>query len=82
MRDRHVSLALIKSLKQDNFKGKVALSATYQTDADYYKKQGADKVLIPYQDAAAEAVRRLLEDEKNADNSIEPLLVQDTKAGQ
>ncbi|WP_197723364.1 NAD(P)-binding protein [Thiomicrorhabdus aquaedulcis] len=60
MRDRQISLALFKSLKEDHYRGKIALAATHQEDADYFKKMGVDMVLIPYHDAAVEAVNRLI----------------------
>ena len=60
MRDRQISLALFKSLKEDHYQGKIALAATHQNDAEHFKKMGVDMVLIPYQDAAAEAVNRLM----------------------
>ncbi|HEY9016890.1 cation:proton antiporter family protein [Thiomicrospira sp.] len=60
MRDRHLNMALFKSLKEDNFDGKIALAATHQKDADQLKLMGADMVLVPYHDAALEAVHRLL----------------------
>ncbi|MGE4501763.1 MAG: cation:proton antiporter [Thiomicrospira sp.] len=62
MRDRQISLALFKSLKEDNYRGKIALAATHQQDADYFTAMGVDRVLVPYHDAAVEAVNRLIND--------------------
>lgn len=62
MRDRNLSLALYKSLKADHYQGKIALAATHQNDAEYFKELGVDMVMVPYHDAALEAVNRLTSD--------------------
>jgi Kef-type K+ transport system membrane component KefB len=62
-RDRHVSMALFKSLKADNYGGKVALAATDPEDIEKYKTLGVNIVLVPYHDAALEAVNRILSDD-------------------
>lgn len=64
MRDRHISMALLKALKEANYQGKVALAATHQADVDNLKAMGVDMVLVPYHDAALEAVHRLTSDEQ------------------
>lgn len=64
MRDRHISMALLKALKEADYRGKVALAATHQTDADNFNAMGVDMVLVPYHDAALEAVHRLTSDEQ------------------
>lgn len=69
MRDRNLSLALYKSLKADNYNGKVALAATHQKDADYFKELGVDMVMVPYHDAALEAVNRLISDGSGHENT-------------
>ncbi|MBE0493257.1 MAG: cation:proton antiporter [Thiomicrospira sp.] len=69
MRDRNLSLALYKSLKADNYKGKVALAATHQKEATYFKELGVDMVMVPYHDAALEAVNRLTSD--NSSTSLD-----------
>ncbi len=61
MRDRQISLALFKSLKQDNYRGQIALAATHHLDAEHFKEMGVDMVLVPYHDAAVEAVNRLMD---------------------
>ena len=60
IRDKHTNLALLKTLRQEGFTGKVAVAAKNQTEADFYKSQGADLVLIPYEDAAIEAVQKIV----------------------
>ena len=60
IRDKHSNLALIKTLRQEGFAGKVAVSAKDQAEADYYQQQGVDLVLIPYQDAAIEAAHKIV----------------------
>lgn len=64
MRDRHISMALLKALREANYQGKVALAATHQTDVDNLKAMGVDMVLVPYHDAALEVVHRLTSDEQ------------------
>lgn len=64
MRDRHISMALFKSLKEANYQGKIALAATHNADAERFKAMGVDMVLVPYHDAALEAVYRLTADEQ------------------
>lgn len=59
IRDKHTNLALIKTLRQENFTGKIAVSAKDQAEADFYQQQGVDLVLIPYQDAAIEAAYKI-----------------------
>jgi len=63
-RDRHVSMGLFKALKADNYKGQIALAATHQPDIDNFKTMGVDIVLVPYHDAALEAVNRILLDKQ------------------
>lgn len=71
MRDRNLSLALYKSLKADNYKGKVALAATHQKDATDFKELGVDMVMVPYHDAALEAVNRLTSDNGSTTPSLD-----------
>ncbi|MGY6276053.1 cation:proton antiporter [Methylomonas sp. MgM2] len=59
--DPHVSLALLHSLRSQNFQGQVAVSAHHQTIADKLKAAGANLVLIPYIDAAKGAAAQIME---------------------
>ena len=59
VRDKHTNLSLLKTLRQEGFNGKIAVAARDQVEADFYKKQGVDLVLIPYQDAAIEAAYKI-----------------------
>ncbi|MDX1348053.1 MAG: cation:proton antiporter family protein [Thiomicrorhabdus chilensis] len=61
LRERPINLALLKSLKESGYQGKTALAAHHQSDSDVLVEQGADITLIPYQDAALEAVTRILQ---------------------
>ena len=56
VRERHVNLALLHSLREQGFKGQVAATAHSLRDATQMKAAGADHVMLPYNDAAAEAV--------------------------
>ena len=59
MRERPLALSLLKSLKNAGYAGQVALAATHQSDAEVLRTAGADIVLVPYYDAALEAVQRV-----------------------
>jgi len=54
-----VNLALLHGLHDYGYKGCVAVTAHTLTNAEQLKQAGADRVLIPYADAAAEAVDNL-----------------------
>ncbi|WP_019556293.1 cation:proton antiporter [Thiomicrorhabdus arctica] len=60
LRDYHLNLILLKSLKEVHYPGKVALAGHNQSDSDYFQSLGADLVLIPFHDAALQAVERIL----------------------
>jgi Kef-type K+ transport system membrane component KefB len=59
VRDRHVNLALLHSLREQGFSGQIAVTAHSLRDADQLKAAGANHVLLPYADAATEAVSDL-----------------------
>jgi voltage-gated potassium channel Kch len=59
IRDKHTNVALLKTLRHEAFSGKIAVAAKDQLEADFYKKEGADLVLIPYHDAAIEAAHKI-----------------------
>jgi Kef-type K+ transport system membrane component KefB len=56
IREMPVNLALLHGLRDYGYKGRVAVTAHTLPNAGQLKKAGADRVLIPYADAAAEAV--------------------------
>jgi Kef-type K+ transport system membrane component KefB len=58
--DKQVNLALLHGLHEQDYKGRVAVTAHNSRDAEHFKEAGADRVLIPYADAATEAVDSLL----------------------
>ncbi len=59
LREMPVTLALLHGLRDHGYKGRVAVTANTTCDAEQLKQVGADHVLIPYADAAAEAVDNL-----------------------
>jgi len=59
LRERSVTLALLQGLRHHGYRGRVAVTAHAGIDAGQLKQAGADHVLIPYADAAAEAVDTL-----------------------
>ncbi len=56
VREMPVNLALLHGLHEYGYKGKVAVTAHSTPNAEQLKQAGADQVLIPYADAATEAV--------------------------
>jgi len=56
VREMPVNLALLHGLREYGYKGRVAVTAHTLHNAGQLKQAGADRVLIPYADAAAEAV--------------------------
>ncbi len=59
LRENPVNLALLHGLRDHGYKGRVAVTAHTTTCARQLKQAGADLVLLPYADAAAEAVDNL-----------------------
>lgn len=49
-------LVLVHALKEGNFKGKIALTSHDPDEADTLKQNGVEAVLLPFQDAAGQAV--------------------------
>jgi len=59
VRDRSINRMLLHGLKQQGYRGKVAVSTASREQAQVFEKQGVDSVFIPYADAAEEAAERL-----------------------
>lgn len=59
VREKSVNLTLLHGLRDHGYKGKAAVTAHNRADAGQLKQAGADQVLMPYADAAAEAVDHL-----------------------
>ncbi len=59
LRELPVNLALLHGLRDQGYQGSVAVTAHTSTGAEQLKRAGTDRVLIPYADAAAEAVDNL-----------------------
>lgn len=60
-RDRHVNLALIHTLKNLGYAGRIAVTAHSADEVARLEQAGADLVMAPFADAAREAADRLLE---------------------
>jgi len=60
-RERHVSQALIQTLKSVGYTGRIAVTAHSPAEVAGLEQAGADLVLVPFADAAREAADRLLE---------------------
>jgi Kef-type K+ transport system membrane component KefB len=56
---RDISLLLLSALRHHGYEGKIALTAHSLEDAEFFRSKGADAVLLPFLDAAKEAVDRL-----------------------
>ena len=59
VRDKSVNLALLHGLRDDGYQGRVAVTTHSETDAGQMRRAGAERVLIPYADAAVETVDKL-----------------------
>jgi Trk K+ transport system NAD-binding subunit len=59
IRDFNIALLVIKTLKEAGYSGKIAVSCHSEPEAEELKFNGADLTLIPYRDAAKEAVDQL-----------------------
>ncbi len=60
-RERHVSHSLIHTLQDLGYQGRIAVTANSAIEAARLEQAGADRVMVPYADAASEAVDRLLQ---------------------
>ena len=56
IRSREVNLTLLEALRRHGYRGRVAVAAHEDDDAIALKAAGADLVLLPFQDAADQAV--------------------------
>ena len=59
VREMPINLTLLHGLRDYNYKGYVAVTAHTSADAKQLQQAGADQVLMPYTDAAAEAIDKL-----------------------
>ncbi len=59
LREMPINFALLHGLRQKGFKGQIAVTAHTARNAEQLKDAGADQVLMPYADAATEAVDNL-----------------------
>ena len=53
-------LVLIDTLSNLNYTGKIAISTQNPDDVEFFKARGADIVLLPYHDAARQAVSQII----------------------
>ncbi|PHS72703.1 MAG: sodium:proton exchanger [Porticoccus sp.] len=67
VRDRAINRMILHGLKEQGYKGKVAISAAGSYDARFFEQAGVDMVLVPYTDAAREAAAQLFP-QKKVDN--------------
>lgn len=67
VRDRTINHMLLHGLRQNNYRGKIAVASSGHRDAELLKREGVDLVLIPYVDAAKEAVDRLMFTQQNSE---------------
>ena len=69
LRDRSINRMLLQGLRQQGYQGRVALSASSRQEAQMFKKEGVDRVFIPYADAAEEAAVHLAPARPTAETS-------------
>jgi hypothetical protein len=62
------NLAVLRSFRAAGFTGRIALTAHNQHDADRCRRAGADLVLLPFRDAAVQAVDEMLGEPDRADS--------------
>ena len=60
VRDAQVNRALLLALRGHGYRGRIAMAAHGDAEARRLQEGGADLVLMPYRDAALEAVERLI----------------------
>ena len=60
VRDRAINRMLMHGLRQQDYRGRIAVAASSRQDARSLEQAGADMVLIPYADAAREAAAQLM----------------------
>lgn len=59
LRDRTINRMLLHGLRQQGYRGKVALSTSSRHEAQQFEREGVDLIFVPYADAAREAADRL-----------------------
>ena len=62
VRDSAINRTLLQSLRQQGYRGKVAISASSHNEARILEQYNVDMFLIPYAEAAREAADRLMPD--------------------
>ncbi len=60
VRDRSINRMLLRGLRDQGYRGRVAVSASSRNEANLFETEGAALVLIPYDDAAKEAADKLM----------------------
>lgn len=67
--EKDINLALLHGLQNYGYKGRVAITAHTTSHVEQFKQAGADQVLIPYSDAATEAVDSLFGTHNNEEKT-------------
>ncbi len=60
LRERDINMALLKILRKEGYRGRVAVTASDQGSADLLEQAGADLVLRPFADASEKAAEWIL----------------------
>ncbi len=63
VRDRHINLSLVHSLRSRGYRGRIAVTAQATGDVAELDRAGADLILVPYEDAARDAADRIVSSE-------------------
>jgi Kef-type K+ transport system membrane component KefB len=72
VRDDSINQMLLHALREQGYRGKVALTTAGRRNVRRLKNEGVDLVLIPYTDAAREAAARLAPDPENPTPATAP----------
>ncbi len=56
---REVSISLLKALRAEGFGGEVTVTSHRPDLVEFYRQQGCDRVLLPYSDAADQAIYQI-----------------------
>ncbi len=60
IRDKHVNQVLLHGLEDCGYQGRIAVTASSESEAATLREKGAHLALTPFADASADAVRQIL----------------------
>ncbi|HRK56334.1 MAG TPA: cation:proton antiporter [Burkholderiaceae bacterium] len=60
VRDRSINRMLLEGLRQQHYRGQVAIAVSSHQEGRLFEQEGVDLVLLPYADAARETAQRIM----------------------